>query len=290
MIGISRLGNLAYRALKVYPTVVFGPKGSEAVTNIFSKVYKAEGATLNPFTKQYWKQFAKASRQSLRASERYASTFANKGFWNTMFSSVKGIPKTVAAGWRAGRMNAAKNGASALGKFWGSTKGAFSGIGKKMPIIGSLMLVAFELPNILKATYNEGIGQGILEVGKAAARIGGFTAGAAIGQVLIPVPFVGGFVGGLIGDYLASKIVGKSYSEKQAELEEKLAKPTENQPEQAVTATGGGDASKPTDTATKPAYTREQLAAFENMLYNTNSMQDDFMYKYAFKPSLNVQA
>ncbi len=107
--------------------------------------------------------------------------------------------------------------AKAAGKsqVMGGIKGFFKGIGKKMPLIGNLMLIAFELPNIISAIKEKGIGQGLAEVGKSGARLtGASVAGSAFGPI-------GSIVGWIAGEWLTGKIVGKSYTEKKAEDEQK---------------------------------------------------------------------
>ena len=75
-------------------------------------------------------------------------------------------------------------------------------LAKKMPLIGNLMLIAFELPNIIKATKEQGIGQGIAEVAKAGSRLGGAALGAAIGSAFGPI---GSLVGWVAGEWLTGK-------------------------------------------------------------------------------------
>jgi hypothetical protein len=118
-----------------------------------------------------------------------------------------------------------------LGKVLDGTKGFFKGIGKKLPLIGNLLLVGFEIPNIIKATKEQGIGQGIIETGKAGIRLTVATLGAAIGGTL---GGVGGLVGWVAGEWLASKVIGKTYSEKKAESEEETQKLAELQQSQST--------------------------------------------------------
>ena len=119
--------------------------------------------------------------------------------------------------------------AKAAGKseFLGGAKGLFKGLGKKMPLIASLSMILFELPNIFTATKEKGIFQGGAEVVKATARLTGASIGAAIGTAAIPIPFLGSMIGWVAGEWLTGKIVGKSYSEQKAEKEEELQKQQE---------------------------------------------------------------
>ena len=80
-------------------------------------------------------------------------------------------------------------------------------------------MVASEIPNIWKATKEEGIGQGAVEVAKAGGRLAGGALGSAVGTAICPG--IGSLVGWIAGEWLASKVVGKSYTEKQEELAQK---------------------------------------------------------------------
>ena len=90
---------------------------------------------------------------------------------------------------------------------------------KRFPMIGGLLAVGFELPNIFSAFTSKdgGVATGLLETGKAAAKIGIDTAGFMIGQALIPIPLVGGIIGSMVAGALGQAVLGKGFSEKQAE-------------------------------------------------------------------------
>lgn len=293
---IPKLWNYTQRAVKVYPSAVFGARGQEVMTQAYQQVFTAPGAVkYNILNKQWWKQLGQGTKSAGLAAEKYAATFAGKGFWAATKASVMGIPAKIAQGWRVGGAIAAKQGASTLGRLWGSTKGAFVGIGKKLPVIGSLLLVACELPNIFRATKNEGIGSGLVETGKAAARIGGATvgasAGAAIGTAICPGigTAIGGLLGWIGGEWLTKKVVGKSYSEKQEEQQEKIQAALQEQAQQQQMQQvqyANGYASNPFQGS---AFSPQQLAQMQQMLYTNNALKDDFMYN-ATRPKFNYQA
>lgn len=90
-----------------------------------------------------------------------------------------------------------------------------------MPFLFAGLTILGSLPNAITATKEQGIGQGIAELGKTAARLGGGAVGAAIGSALLPP--VGGFIGWFVGDWLTGKVVGKSYTEKKEEVATQLA-------------------------------------------------------------------
>lgn len=186
--------------------------------------------------------------------------------WKSMKGSITSLPKDMKTSW-----NGAKG-------WWNKTKGIGKTLGKRMPVIGAGLMVAFELPNIFSAFKDKGIIGGVLEAGKSAARLGGFMGGMAIGQALIPIPIVGGLIGGILGDWLVSKVVGKSHSEQKQEIvqaqEEQMAQlQAMMQQNPQATLTGNPYATIPQATMTP-----QQLAYMQQQLYGGgNFMNDDFM-------------
>lgn len=290
---LPKVWNYAQRAIKVYPSAVFGARGQEVMTKAYEGVFTAPGAVkYNIFDAKWWQQLKQGTKAAGLASEKYAETFAGKGFWATAKASVASIPAKIAQGWRVGGKLAAKKGASSVGQFLGSAKGALAGLGKKLPVIGSLLMVGFELPNIFKATKNEGLVSGAVETGKAGARIGGAmlasSAGAAIGTAICPGigTAIGGLVGWIAGEWAVKKVVGKSYSEKQDEQQQKIQEAiAEQQVQPASQQVAFNGATNPVTTAYAP-----QLFAFPQQTFNyANPYQNDFMYQ-ARQSKLNVQA
>lgn len=160
--------------------------------------------------------FSRGVKKSYNLSQRRG------GYWKSVKNGFKAIPD----GWKAG-------------KGFGKLTGAFKGMGKAMPALMAFSTIAFELPNIYKATKEKGVGQGAKEVGKAAVRLTTGALCAALGTAILPIG--GSIVGWMVGDWIGSKIVGKSYSEK-AEVQEEPHQPAHT-PEAVtppgVVATGG---------------------------------------------------
>lgn len=160
--------------------------------------------------------FSRGVKKSYNLSQRRG------GYWKSVKNGFKAIPD----GWKAG-------------KGFGKLTGAFKGMGKAMPALMAFSTIAFELPNIYKATKEKGVGQGAKEVGKAAVRLTTGALCAALGTAILPIG--GSIVGWMVGDWIGSKIVGKSYSEK-AEVQEEPHQPAHT-PEAVTTpgvvATGG---------------------------------------------------
>lgn len=193
-LGISSIGNYAVRIAKVFPDAVFGT-GSD----IAGKAIRAQKGSI-------WSK-GKAGFKAVEDLSKSGS------FWTRATKNLGRIKTCTLAGIRAG----GKKGF--FGKIAGGAKGLFKGLGKNMPFLAAASTLLFELPNIWKATKEQGIGQGLAEIGKTTARLGAGAACAAIGSAICPG--IGSLVGWIAGDWIASKIVGDSYSVQKAEAEEK---------------------------------------------------------------------
>lgn len=202
---INTATNTAKRGLKMAPDFIFGT-GSEAFINSLKKSVRGV-KTDGKYTGGSYKNFWSKLKEAFKASEKHNNDLIKQegGFLKAMKKNIKDIPSSIKEGWATGK-------ASGVGK----------ALLKKMPLIGAIAYLGFELPNIVKATYNGGIVDGAAEVVKTGARAFGSMTGFCIGQALCPIPLVGGIIGGIIGDVITSKIVGKSYSEKEYEQKQKI--------------------------------------------------------------------
>lgn len=309
---LPRLWNYAGRAAKVWDVAVLGG-GEEVLTRAYTRGLKNHK---NIFTKDFYSNFWKTTKTAGKELEAFkAAKVAKHGStWKVLGENFRNIPKGFKAGWASGAKYAARKGKN---KFLSQLGGALKKGGKRIgKLLGPLLIVGFELPNIIKATKNEGIGSGLIETGKAAAKLGGWTLGAAIGQALIPIPGVGAIigtiVGGVAGELLVSKIVGKSYSEKQMEQEEKIAQAVAQAQEQQQAAGGtcaGGSCSsgrcggaQQTFAGNTPQVQPQQQPGAINPFIQyqmalekqgfANPYQDDIMYNLTFNQPqrLNYQA
>jgi hypothetical protein len=202
---IPKAVKYGYRGVKASPYIIFG-KGADAFVKAAGSVSKAADES-----------WLTAAKKAIKAGGKAVEATKGKGnIFVEGWKALKSMPRTIALYAKKGGVEAGLKGSN---KILGNIKGAFKGLGKKMPLIGNLMLVGFELPNIFKAVKEQGIGQGIAEVGKAGARLTGASLGAAIGSAVLPG--LGSLIGWVAGEWLVSKVVGKSYSEKVAEKEEK---------------------------------------------------------------------
>jgi hypothetical protein len=176
------------------------------------------------------------------ALAKSSQSFTLKSFWQGAKKQLAGIPAKTKAGWRAGGAAALKAGKGTTGttfaKFAGATKGLGKGLGKAMPIIGTAAMIAFEIPNIVKATKDKGlIAGGAVETAKAGVKLGAGFAGAALAAAVVKGTALGavggpvgmlvgaavGIAGFMLGNFIATKVVGKSHSEKKAEEQQKQA-------------------------------------------------------------------
>lgn len=204
--GIGKLFSLGFRALKAAPKLVFGTN-SESVGKVIRNTYKGASSG-SVFSKA-----VKATKEGFKSLEKGAT---GKAFLKGVFSDIKSLPKFLTKATKVGSSAAKAAGKSSI---WGGVKGFFGGVCKKMPLIGTLIAIGCEVPNIYKAGKEEGAGSALKETGKAAARLAGGAAGAAIGSAICPG--IGTLIGWVAGEWLTGLVTGKTYTEKKEEAEEK---------------------------------------------------------------------
>ena len=283
--GIS---SVLHRAWRIYPDFVLGT-GNEAFSKALKNTVKNRGKDVNYFT-SVWNGI----KDGAKAAEKHNKDVIKLrgGFFESLWHDLKTTPKKIAQGWRIGGQRAQKAGTEGFSKYWASFKGAGNGLMKRMPLRGSLMIIGFELPNIFRATADEGIFSGLVETAKAGLRLGAGMTGAAIGQALIPIPVLGGLVGYIAGDSLMGLFTGKSYTEKK-EKAEQLAKATDKADQnyeeamkqylalqQSNSAANPYAASQASLNMPKATMTPQQVAMLGSQLYNsttTDLMNQDFM-------------
>lgn len=217
MSNLGKVWNYGKRVLEVTPELIFG-SASEAMGDTF----RTTSGSLFDKARAGWHTLESAGKGSFF-----------KNLWNNFTTFIPCIKSNIQTATSAAKL-AGKN------TFLAGTKGFFKGIGKKMPFIGAMSMMLFELPNIWKATKEQGIFQGAAEVVKSGARLAGGGLGAAIGSALIPIPFVGSMAGWLAGEWIASKIVGKSYTQQKLEQEQqqKQQQQSQEQPQYAIPEQG----------------------------------------------------
>lgn len=316
--GISSIASVGWkyvkRAGKLYPDFVLGT-GNEKFTKAMRETINNRKLNNQSYFESVWSGIKngtlKAEQHNALMQKRYG------GFWQSTWAALKTFPDKVAQGWRVGGMLADKAGKTGVSKFWSQFSGSLSGIGKRMPLIGTLIIGLTELPNIFSAFKDEGLIGGLKETGKSGLRLGAGIAGAAIGQALIPIPVVGSLVGYAVGDWLMSKFTGKSHSEKKAEAEDaikqqQLALQQMQQQGMNPFAQGGFNVypgmnsfaqggfniypgmnqMQPQLNIPQPTMSPQQLMALKQMLYSNsmaNPMDQDFMAMATGMNNLNFQ-
>ena len=216
MTTVDSAVNSTCKYLKMYPEFVLGT-GYDAFSNRFKASWQVGKNNNLPFKKRFGRAFKAGTDAAVRHNDRLLAQ--NEGsFWKATKNSITSIWPDLQTNWTS-----AGEAAKAAGKSagWAKFKSIGKVLGKRMPLIGAVMTLAFELPNIIKATANEGVLAGAGETAKTGVRLGISTLCGALTQALIPIPFLGGMVGFVAGDLLGRFIVGKSYSEKKEA--EKLA-------------------------------------------------------------------
>lgn len=204
-------------------------------------------------------QFDKQIGRAFQKADKYTS---NKKIFQSLKDSLKSYRTDVSALWKSDK------------KFLSKIGGTLKGLGKRAPLIGTALMVAFELPNIFKATKEGGLINGAAETGKSAVRIAAGVACGAIGTAILgPLGSIPGFI---IGDLLGKLVVGKSYSEKKASQQAEF---TRNMT--------GYDVKVP-ESSLKMTMSPQDLLILQQMLYSGNN--NDFMTNAANNQKLNVTA
>ena len=267
------------RAAKVWDVAVIGD-GSKVIESAYKKGLKDNK---NIFSRDFYTNFWQTTKTAGKELEAYkAAEVAKHGSTlKVLGNNFRNIPTQFKHGWGVGERYARIHGKNAL---FSKMRGALKFGGKTLGrVAGPALLLAFEVPNIFRATKDEGIATGLIETGKAAAKLGGFTAGAAKGQALIPIPFVGGLIGGAIGDLLVSAVVGKSYTAKKEARQAEIAEAMQQQRQQSaqVPFTGTPDqaaaqAPAQNPAAVNPLQQQQNLALMQQMM-SRDSFSDDFM-------------
>lgn len=185
--GVKNAGRVA----KAAPDFIFGT-GSETARAAMKATKGSIFSKIKAGTKAVVKESDAAAK--------------NGGFFKRLGKNIVNLPKDMNAARKAG-VSAAK--AAGKSGFMGGLKGLGKGFVSKMPLINSLLMIGLELPNVVSATKEEGIGAGLKEAGKATLRLAGGAIGSVFGGVL-------GFIG---GEWAVSKLTGDTYSEKKEFLE-----------------------------------------------------------------------
>ena len=196
--------NYGRRALKVTPDFLLGE-----TSEVVGKGIKNTKGSI----------FAKA-KGGVLALEKHVAQASTKGsFFTRLWKGIASTPAAFSKNIKQGVKVAGRLGKS---KTWGVFKGIGKTISKKMPIIGALLTIATEIPNIYRAFRDGGFGAGLKEIAGAGLKLGCMSTGAAIGSAICPG--VGTLIGGIIGTVAGRLIRGKTFTEKQEEAKQQIAK------------------------------------------------------------------
>ncbi len=277
--GIGAIGSKAFnyvkRGVQIAPDFVLGTaneKFTNALSNSFYGTKNAAGTREGgKYFKNFWTQLKEATLETEKYNAKQRKLHG--GFFKNMWHQTKTFPRKLKTGWIVGAKNAAKAGKT---KWWGGLKGSLGAVGKRLPLLGGILAIAVELPNILSATKDKGIIGGVTETAKTTARVTSGMVGGAIGAALLsPIPVVGPILGSIVGymagDGLASLVTGKSHTEKKM-LAEEAQQPANGQ--QPHFDTGS------TNPFAQPTLTPQELAMLQRQLYS-GSLENDFMANQA---------
>ncbi len=274
IVGIARSG------VKYAGKLIFDDVFSSQITSSLKNIRKA--GKVKGIHRQVGAAFQQADNFVINAAKKQGKTYSCFG---ALKDSLKGFKADTSALWKSNK--------GFLSKIGGTCKGLL----KRAPLIGTALTIAFEIPNIYRATRDGGLVNGAVEACKSGVRLAaGIGLGAVGAAFLGPVGAIAGF---MIGDWLGKLVVGKSHTEKLAEQEEK-------QKEQFAQYTGGyGPAMQEQgyynpgvtnpQTGQAPAFTSflpqstmspEQLMAYQNALYGGYNM-NNFMNQGINQPKLN---
>lgn len=196
--ALKTVYNYGKQVLKATPELTFGTS-AEAVGSAMRGTYTSS-KSITEAARAGWKEINKA---------------ANSGnFFKKMWVNIKNLIPDLKTAISDGAKLAETTGGN---KILGAIKGLGKGIGKKLPFLFAAFMLVGEIPNIVKATKEKGIWQGIKETIKPIVRLVGAGIGSAVGTAILP--FGGSLVGWVAGEWLAGKLVGKSYTEKKAKEE-----------------------------------------------------------------------
>lgn len=214
--------NYARRIGRIYLHSTFGTGMDEFMSSMDKSIFGKCAPKKHWYSLRWgsadWSNMGSKFKEGFKAIEKHEEALRKThggSYLKTFWHQVSTIPKVFKDEWVAGGKAAKAAGKSVT---WGKLGGANKALMKRMPLIGGLIAVATQLPNIFNAftDKNGGVGTGLLETGKAIGKLGLETAGFMVGQALIPIPFVGGIIGSMIAGVVGETILGKSFTEKQS--------------------------------------------------------------------------
>jgi hypothetical protein len=200
--GGSKALNYGKRIAKVAPDALLG----ETSDVIGGAMRHTKGSL---FTK---------GKAGFHALEKHvARQSVNGNFFKRLCKSLGSTPSALKNGYKTASATAKAAGKGIFGSAMAGVKGAGKAILKKMPVIGAVLTIGLEIPNIVRAFKDGGFKAGMKEVGGAGVELGCMAGGAAIGSAICPGigTAIGAVVGGIVGMFAR----GKTHTEKKAQQE-----------------------------------------------------------------------
>ncbi len=241
------IGQIASKGMNYMGRLIFDDRFASKVTSNL-KAYKRYNKKIG---KGRFYQFHKQVGEALKRADK---TTKNKKIFESLKDSLKSYKTDVLALWK-----------NKDAGFFKKIGGTLKGLGKRAPLLGTALMLAFELPNIFKATKDGGLINGATEAAKSGVRIAAGVGFGAIGTALLGP--VGSILGFLVGDFVGKLVVGKNYSEKKAAAAEETQKQTSHHTN----------------------LTPEEIALYQKLLYGSN-MNNDFLANAYFGNQANQQS
>lgn len=259
MVSINPIISGIGRVIKTSPYLVLGEGQSvfqEALQQsirgykVNGKYYGGQGYS------NLWTNMKNAFKK-MEAGNKALST-REGGFWKATKKSICNIPKEFSTAWT-----------SSAGKgFLKRSGGLLKVLGSRLPLIFGAWMVYDEATKLWTAAKDGQLNAG--EVAKSGSKLIGATLGAAIGQAMIPIPFVGGIIGFMGGQFLSELVIGKSYADQKKEI---LAKAGQTNPVGGSFDTG---TTNPISMNQADAYMAQQLQLA--MMQNPNIFAKQGLY------------
>ena len=247
MVSLSQVFGVGKRVLNSGAHLLFNERYSSKVTSAI----QAQGRMAKAAGHSRFYQFHNQVGEGFLRAEKTP--------WAGLVDSCKAYGKDVSALWKGNS------------SFFAKCGGTLKGLAKRAPLIGTALMVAFEFPNIYRATKEEGIVGGAKEAGKAGVRLAAGMALGAVGTAVAgPIGSIAGFI---IGDMIGKLVVGKSFTEKKEEKEKQMAMAQQGQQVQFTGAQPQGTAQA---AAMNPFQQQQNMLMMQQMM-SRDSFSDDFM-------------
>lgn len=192
----SAVAKVATRVVKAVTKTVSG-SAAKAVSKKSGSIWSG--------AKSSAKAVAGGNGLASRAVKNLTNTASKPSFWKSIGNAVskvfKPIAKYVPKAWKVGAK-----------------------LCKRIPIIGTVVTVAVEAPNIYKGYKKEGWTGALKQVGGAGIELGCMAAGAAIGSV---APGIGTAIGAVVGGLVGWGI--RAFTLPEPDDDDEVAKPKSNE-------------------------------------------------------------